>query len=122
MFFGVPIPYRFYEISFIKFYLYSIDQIGDMLDEEDFEDGNDEYTGHYVRESKSGDVDGNWPFPDPHQGLGKYLDGHSSMYMEEFDKWWNIVQDNKKKIAHCEFNRIMKANEKNMGKSFQSKY
>ena len=111
-----------YDTSLIKFHLYSNDQIGDMLDEEDFEDGNDEYNGRYVRESISGDVTGNWPFPDPHQGLGKYLDEHSSMYMEEFDKWWNIVQENKKKIADWEFNRIIKVNEKTMGKSFQSKY
>ena len=93
-----------------------------MLEEEDFEDCNDDYNGHYVTESKSGDFIGNWPFPDPHQGLGKYLDGHSSTYMEEFDKWWNIVQDNKKRIADWEFNRIMKVNEKKMGTSFQKKY
>ena len=93
-----------------------------MLEEEDFEDCNDDYNGHCVTESKSGDFIGNWPFPDPHQGLGKYLDGHSSTYMEEFDKWWNIVQGNKKKIADWEFNRIMKVNEKKMGTSFQKKY
>ena len=43
-----------------------------------------------------------WPFPDPNSGLEKYLSNESS-YMEEFEKWWDEIQGNKRKIKESEY-------------------
>ena len=50
----------------------------------------------------------NWPFPDPHKDLDKYLTGEDTTYMDEFEKWWDLIQTNKEKIAESEFNTLIK--------------
>lgn len=71
--------------------------IGDCLEENDFEQYEDQ------------DEASPWPFPDPNKGLEKYFSNESSVYMEEFEKWWNDIQANKQKIADFEYSRLIKS-------------
>ena len=84
-----------------------------MLEEEDFVDE------HNYNTNCKDDFDGaefcqdttNWPFPDPNKNLEKYLTSNSATYLEEFEKWWTIVQGNKKVIAEFEYKRLLDSSE-----------
>ena len=49
-----------------------------------------------------------WPFPDPNKNLDKYLNPSNTSYMDEFEKWWDTIQLNKKIIADSEYNKLLK--------------
>ena len=49
-----------------------------------------------------------WPFPDPNKNLDKYLNPSNTSYMDEFQKWWDTIQLNKKIIADSEYNKLLK--------------
>ena len=83
--------------------------VGDELEDDDFV--NDDCTGQYESEEMVNEnyaEESMWPFPDPNKNLDKYLSSCNTSYMDEFEKWWNTIQLNKKTIAHSEYNKLLK--------------
>jgi len=82
---------------------------GDELEDDDFV--NDYRTGQYESEETVNEnyvEESIWPFPDPNKDLDKYLNPSNTSYMDEFEKWWNTIQLNKKIIADSEYNKLLK--------------
>ena len=83
---------------------------GDVLEDADFEQeielplsNNTEITNQNSTE------DNRWPFPNPNKDLDKYLAPNETSYMDEFEKWWDIIQQNKSRISESEFNNLVKS-------------
>ena len=84
--------------------------IGDVIDDSDVEDRCNDIDVYERKEFSNQDFlyQNSWPFPDPQKDLDKYLTREDTAYMDEFEKWWDLIQTNKEKIAESEYNTLIK--------------
>ena len=105
----IPRNFPFFDVHISNIELFNF-LSGDVLEDADFEQEielpHDNYTGISNQNSIE---DNRWPFPNPNKGLDKYLAPNETSYMDEFEKWWDVIQQNKSRIAESEFNNLVKS-------------
>ena len=83
---------------------------GDVLEDADFEQEIELPLSNNTEITNQNSIEDNrWPFPNPNKDLDKYLAPNETSYMDEFEKWWDIIQQNKSRIAESEFNNLVKS-------------